>query len=31
MQIDIEIPGQLTVSSTATAEQVALRKAWVNQ
>ena len=31
MQIDVEIPGQLTISSTATAEQIALRKAWVNQ
>lgn len=31
MQIDVEIPGQLTVSSSATPEQIALRKAWVNQ
>ncbi len=31
MEIDVEIPGQLTVSANATAEQIALRKAWVNQ
>jgi len=31
MQIEFEIPGGLMVDANATPEQVALRKAWVNQ